>query len=170
MDQTLINQVISWREGRRLRAYELHQHGWKQKDIAAALGVTPGAVSQWLKRAREEGGIVALRRRPIPGPQARLTPEHLSRLPALLAQGAEAFGFRGQVWTHPRVAALIEQQFGVRYHPTHAGRLLQQVGWTPQKPVVRATQRNEEAIQTWRTERWPALKQTRRPKDERWSS
>src|SRR5262245_7616314 len=153
MDQTLINHVISWREGRRLRAWELHQQGWKQKDIAAALGVTPGAVSQWLKRAREEGGIVALRRRPIPGPKPRLTPEQRAKLPELLAHGAEAFGFRGQVWTHPRVAALIEQQFGVRYHPTHAGRLLQELGWTRQKPVVRATQRNEPTIQTWRTER-----------------
>jgi len=165
MDPTLINQNISWREGRRFRAHELHQHGWKQKDIAAALGVTPGAVSQWLKRARDEGGIVALRHRPIPGPKARLTPEQRATLPELLAQGAEAFGFLGQVWTHPRVAALIEQQFGVRYHPTHAGRLLQQVGWTPQKPVVRAGQRNEEAIHTWRTERWPALKKRRKPKD-----
>jgi transposase len=166
MNQTLINQVTSWRAGRRFRAFALHQAGWKQKDIAAALGVTPGAVSQWLKRAREEGGMAALRRRPIPGPQARLTPEQRAKLPELLAQGAEAFGLRGQVWTHPRVAALIQQQFGVRYHPTHAGRLLQQLGWTRQQPVVRATQRKEEVIQAWRSERWPALKKTRRPKDE----
>lgn len=170
MDQTLINQVISWREGRRFRAFELHQQRWKQKDIAVALGVTPGAVSQWLKRAREEGGIVALRRRPIPGPKRRLTPEQRAKLPELLAQGAEAFGFRGQVWTHPRVAALIEQQFGVRYHATHAGRLLQELGWTRQKPMVRATQRKEEAIQRWRTQGWPALKQRPRPKDEPSSS
>jgi transposase len=166
MNQTLSNQVTSWREGRRFRAYELYQAGWKQQDIAAALGVTPGAVSQWLKRAREEGGMAALRRRPIPGPQARLTAEQRAKLPTLLAQGAEAFGFRGQGWTHPRVAALIQQQFGVRYHATHAGRLLQQLGWTRQKPVVRATQRQEEASQTWQPERWPAFQQTHRPQDE----
>jgi transposase len=165
MDPTLINQAISWREGRRFRAWELHQQGWKQKDIAAALGVTPGAVSQWLKRAREQGGIVALRRRPIPGPKARLTEEQRAKLPELLARGAEAFGFRGQVWTHPRVAAFIQQQFGVRYHPTQAGRLLRALGWTRQKPVVRATQRNERAITEWRTERWPKLKKRRRTKD-----
>ncbi len=170
MNQTLINQVTSWREGRRFRAYELHHQGWKQKDITAALGITPGAVSQWLKRAREEGGMVALRRRPIPGPKRKLTDEQRAKLPELLARGAAAFGFRGDVWTHPRVAALIKQEFGVRYHPTHAGRLLQALGWTRQQPVVRATQRNEEAIQQWRTEYWPALKQTPGLKDERLSS
>ena len=45
----------SWREGRRLRALDLHEQGWAGKAIAEALGVTQGAVSQWLKRAREGG-------------------------------------------------------------------------------------------------------------------
>jgi transposase len=160
MDPVLSNQVISWREGRRFRAHELHQQGWKQKDIAAALGVTPGAVSQWLKRAREEGGIVALRRRPVPGPPARLTAEQFAKLPELLAQGAEALGLRGAVWTQPRVAALIKQQFGVVYSARHAGRLLAQLGWSRQKPERRATQRNEAAIQEWQEKTWPALKKS----------
>jgi predicted transcriptional regulator len=46
---------LDWREGRRRRAWELKEAGWKQQDIAAALGVTPGAVSQWLSRARQRG-------------------------------------------------------------------------------------------------------------------
>ena len=45
----------NWREGRRLRAWELHEQGWKQKDIAAALGVTEGAVSQWMSRGKTQG-------------------------------------------------------------------------------------------------------------------
>jgi predicted transcriptional regulator len=51
---------LAWREGGRRRAWELKQQGRKQQDIAAALGVTPGAVSQWLKRAHEQG-VDALR-------------------------------------------------------------------------------------------------------------
>ena len=77
-----------------------------------------------------------------------------------LALGAEAFGFRGQLWTHPRVSALIEQPLGVGYHPTHPGRLLQQLGWTQQKPVVRATQRKEAALGDWQANSWPALKKS----------
>jgi predicted transcriptional regulator len=43
---------LDWRDGRRRRAWELKEQGWKQIAIAAALGVSPGAVSQWLRRAR----------------------------------------------------------------------------------------------------------------------
>ena len=61
MEKTLSSQkATDWREGRRLRAWELKQEGWKQRDIARALGVSKGAVSQWMKRAKQEG-VEALR-------------------------------------------------------------------------------------------------------------
>ena len=78
----------SW-EWRRQRAWELHQQGWWQKDIAAALGVSCAAVCQWLKRAREKG-VEALRTQPRPGGPAKLTAEQRDRIPAWLACGAEA--------------------------------------------------------------------------------
>jgi transposase len=53
MEKTLSSQATNWREGRRLRALELKERGWKQSEIAEALGVSEGAVSQWMKRARE---------------------------------------------------------------------------------------------------------------------
>src|SRR5215470_2890845 len=113
---------LDWREGRRRRAWELKQQGWKQQDIAAALGITAGAVSQWLKRAREQG-VEALRRHPAPGRQPRLTAEQLAHLPTLVERGPEAYGFRGQVWTCKRVAEVIRRAFGVTYHPAHVSRL-----------------------------------------------
>jgi transposase len=160
MQESSSDRVVDWREGRRLRAWELREAGWKQATIAAALGVTPGAVSQWLKRARL-GGRAALRRHPAPGPTPKLTAEQRACLPALLARGAEAFGWRGDVWTAPRVAVLIQEAFGVRYHPAHVSRVLRAVGWSPQKPRRRASQRNEAEIAAWFAERWPALKKGR---------
>jgi len=146
-----------WREGRRIRAWELKQLGWTQKEIAIALGVTPGAVSQWMKRAKE-GGAGALRTRPRSGRPPKLGDEQRSQLPALLESGAEAYGFRGDLWTTERVAEVIARQFGVRYHPAHVSRILRELGWTVQRPVRRATQRDEGAIKAWQEERWPALK------------
>jgi transposase len=119
--------------------------------------VTSGAVSQWMRRGRESG-IDGLRRRIAPGPQPKLTAEQLGHLPVLLAQGAKAWGFDEEVWTTRRIAAVIEQVFGVRYHPAHISRLLRAIGWSPQKPITRATQRNEAAIAAWYAQRWPALK------------
>jgi transposase len=149
-----------WREGRRLRAWALHQQGWKQKAIAQALGVTRGAVSQWMTRG-DAGGIQALRNRKSPGAPRRLTTVQRDQLPTLLARGAEAFGFRGDIWTRARIAAIITRAFGVSYHRDHIGRLLRDIGWSVQKPVERATQHDEAAIARWRDARWPARKQKR---------
>jgi transposase len=151
------NPRLDWLEGRRKRAWELKQQGWKQQDIAAALGVTKGAVSQWLRRAREDG-VEALRRHPPPGPTPKLTTEQLACLPGLLAPGAEAYGYRGQVWTTRRVAEVIWRTWGVSYHPGHVSRLLRSVRLSVQEPIERATQRDEPAITAWQTEGWPALK------------
>ena len=71
MSGTDSSQAADWREGRRIRAWELKQEGWKQRHIAQALGVSAGAVSQWLKRGRE-GGVEGLRRRPPPWRTASL--------------------------------------------------------------------------------------------------
>lgn len=152
---------LDWKEGRRRRAWELHEQGWKQKDIAAALGVSKGAVSQWLKRAKDQG-VEGLYRHPAPGRQPKLSAEQLAQLPHLLAKGAEAYGFRGQVWTTGRVAEVLKREFGVSYHPAHCSRLLRARKQSVQKPVQRASQRDEVAIQRWKDEQWPALK--KRPK------
>jgi transposase len=141
MEKTLSSQATNWREGRRLRAWELHQRGWKQEEIAEALEVTQGAVSQWLKRAKE-GGVAGLRHRPPPGAAPRLSFEQRAQLLELLSRGAEALGFQGEVWTQPRVATLI----GVSYDPSQVGRILKASGWSRQKPVQRATQRDEKVI------------------------
>src|SRR5436190_15556623 len=135
------------REWRRMRAWELKQQGWTRKDIAAALGVTEGAVSQWMKRARAGGGAEALRHSSPPGRGARLTAGQRARIPELLARGAEASGFRGDVWTAGRVAEVIWREYRVRYHRDHVGKLLREAGWSPQRPITRASRRDERVIE-----------------------
>lgn len=152
-------------EWRRRRAWELYELGWWQKDIAAALGVSRAAVCQWIKCAREGGGVKALRSRPHLGGPSKLTAEQRAQLPALLARGAPAYGFRGDVWTAKRVAEVLWRTFGVRYHPDHVSRLLREAGWSRQQPIERATQRDEEAIRRWYEERWPALRKKRPRRD-----
>jgi transposase len=157
MEKTLSSQATDWREGRRLRAYELKLKGWKQTQIADALGVTEGAVSQWMRRAKEEG-VEGLRHKPPPGATPRLSNDERARLPELLGRGAQAHGFRGDVWTCERVAKVIRKEFGVSYHPAHVSRLLKALRHSLQKPKSRANQRDEEAIERWKEERWPSLK------------
>src|SRR5919107_60845 len=108
----------NWNEARRRQAWRLKQQGWPQRQIAEALGVSEGAVSQWLKRAREAGPD-ALRPLPPPGPPRRLPAEQLARLPELLHRGPAAYGFRGELWTRGRIAAVIQLEYRISYHPRH---------------------------------------------------
>jgi transposase len=151
----------NWREWRRLRALHLKQQGWFQRDIAEALGVSEESVSRWLARARY-GGPEALLAHPAQGRPAKLSDAQKRLIPEFLWHGPEAYGFRGQVWTRARIARVIEEEFGVRYHKGHVGRLLQELCWTPQVPIRRAIQRDEEAIERWRDEVWPQLRRRAR--------
>lgn len=146
-----------WREARRRQAWELKQQGWKQNAIARALGVSEGAVSHWLKRVKQEGEA-GLASHPPPGRKAKLTEGQGQGLPQLLAQGAEAHGFRGDVWTSGRVQALIARQFGVVYHRDHVRKLLREMGLSYQQPIERAAQRDEARIAAWEREDWPRIK------------
>jgi len=139
---------------------ELKDTGWKQREIATALDVSEGAVSRWLKKVDEQGkaGLCA---RPHTGRRPELTQEEKRLLPDFLGHGAEAYGFRGAVWTCARVRKVIEQEFGARYHRSHVARLLKELKWTPQQPIERATQRDEPEISRWREEIWLEMKKKR---------
>jgi transposase len=158
-----------WQAARRLQTWHLKQWGWSQRQLAEALGVSEGAVSQWMTRARDVGPE-ALRRRPPPGAARRLSPEPLARLPAWWHRGPPVYGVRRELWTRRRVAAIIRLEFGVSYHPRHVGRLLDAIRWSPPTPARRARQRDETALARWREHTWPAIKRGRRPTSKRSSS
>lgn len=155
--KTLSKTSQDVREFRRLRAVELYEQGWRAIRIADALGVTRGAVSQWLKLYQEKG-LESLRYKRVAKKPARLSQQQKIELVAMLSQGAENFGYVGQIWTQARVGELIKRKFGVCYHLNHVGKILKACGWTYQKPALRASQRNDEAVRQWCTERWPELK------------
>ena len=143
-------------------ALELHQEGWTQRDIAAALGATESAVSQWLASARHGGPEALISHTDRRGVAPKLTAEQLRLIPDFLWHGAEAYGFRGDLWTCGRVVGVIREELGITYSKSQMSRLLKQLGWTPQIPITRAIQRDEEAIARWRVESWPELREKAR--------
>lgn len=139
-----------------MQAWQLKQSGWTQAEIAVALDVSEASVSRWIARAHRNGPI-ALLAQAVPGRPPELEPEQIRLIPDFLAHGAEAYGFVGEVWTCARVGQVIAEEFGVAYHKSHVSRLLKKLHWTPQMPIARATQRDEEEIECWRVEVWPRL-------------
>ena len=144
-----------WREWRRFRAVELAQLGWVHQTSPRRWVCRKKPASLWLAHART-AGIAGLLAQPHGG-HVKLTPEQLRLVPDFLWHGAEADGFRGDVWTCPRIAKVLRWELGVSFHKDHVSRMLKAMGWTPQIPITRAIQRNEEEIERWRTETWPKL-------------
>jgi transposase len=157
-------------EARRLRAAELFAAGVRQAEVARQLEVSPQAVSVWHARC-QSGGTEGLRSRGPSGPTPRLSDGQLRRVEQALLDGATAHGFVGELWTLDRVAAVIERLTGVHHHPAWVWALLRhRLGWSVQRPVRRAAERDQAAIDRWVKERWPQILQTPNGAEPVWSS
>ncbi len=147
-------------EKRRFQAIRLLDEGLNQSEVARRLKVARQTVVRWVVQYRE-GGKDGLRKAGRAGRRARLSVSQRERLEGLLVRGPEALGYQTSLWTCPRVAHLIEQEFGIRYHEGHVWKILVGLGWSPQRPTGRARERNEEAIRTWQRRTWPDIKKKR---------
>lgn len=144
-------------EVRRRIAAKLLEEGRGIREVARLVGAAPSAVHGW-KQALIEGGPEALKAKPHPGKQPKLSAEQKAELEQELLKGPLEAGFSTELWTLERVAQVIERKFGVRYHPGHVWRILRGMNWSFQKPEGRARERDEEAIARWRQEDWPRIK------------
>jgi len=146
-------------ENRRKQAAKLFRAGERLAWVARALKSSRQSVSRWYRRWKQ-GGASALRGAGRAGRKPRLNAAQLRQVEAALRRGARAHGLGTDLWTLPRVAAVIEGVTGVRYHPGHVWRILGALGWSLQRPARRARERDEEAVQQWISQRWPAVKKT----------
>jgi transposase len=119
--------------------------------------VSAQAASVWYRHWRQ-GGEAALGGAGRAGRRPRLSQTELDAVAQALSKGPAAFGFDTDLWTLARVAAVIEQLTGVRFHPGHVWRLLRRLDWSPQRPARRAAERDEAEIARWRAEEWPRSK------------
>jgi transposase len=145
-------------EKRRFEAIRLlEEEGLKQAEIARRVKVVRQTVARWIQQYRRQGKE-GLKKAGRAGRKPLLTASDLKRLEQLLKRGPEVLGYETPLWTCPRVAHLIENEFGVRYHEGHVWKVLVRLGWSPQRPTGRARERNEELIRHWKTKKWPAIK------------
>lgn len=142
-------------ERRRRRAVELVDQGESPAKVARILGVHETSVHRWRRMARRPCGLNA---KPAPGPQPGLSDYHLHKLERLLLQGAKKHGWPNQLWTAGRVARLIQQRFGLCYHPEHVRKILKQrLGWTSQKPKRKARERDDKEVERWLGDELPRI-------------
>jgi transposase len=106
-------------------------------------------------------GIEALAAKPHRGRTSKLDDAQKARLEKILVAGPLASGYGTDLWACRRVAELVQKTFGMSYHPEHLGRILYDLGFSPQKPEQLARERDEAAIARWRRRAWPRIKMGR---------
>ena len=156
-------------ERRRLEGLKLLRQGLNQSEVARRVKVCSQTVSRWARTVAERGEK-ALKAAGRAGRLPLLDFRQRQHLVSLLLEGPEKLGYETPLWTYPRVADLIEREFGVRYHAGHVWKVLRQLNWSPQRPKGRALERNEEAIVEWKRKTWPAIKKKPTKKAARLSS
>ena len=150
-------------ERRRKQAAGLFAKGRSAPEVARRLGVARQVAYRW-KDAWKQGGKPALASKGPAGRKARLAADQTRIITNALLAGPAARGYKTALWTLPRVADLIEDLTGVRYHPGHVWRILGASGFSCQRPERRAVERDEKAIRKWQRVEWPALKKKPGPK------
>lgn len=142
----------------RIRAVKQIEDGAHPEDVAEVLGLDRSTVFKWVARYRE-GGIAALKAKPVPGRPAKLEGRQIARLYALIVgSDPRQLQFDYALWTREMVRQVIRREFKVALSVVSVGRLLKKMGLSAQRPLHRAYEQNPEAVERWKTETYPAIR------------
>lgn len=145
-------------EAIRIRAVEQIQAGAHPENVAESLGMDRSTVFAWVAKFRE-GGIEALRAKPVPGRPPKLSGGQLRKLYTLIVgANPQQLQFEFALWTREIVREVIRREFGVALSAVSVGRLLRMIGLSPQRPLYRAYQQDPEAVERWKSEEYPAIR------------
>lgn len=140
-----------------MKAGKLFGKGIAQAEVARRFGATRTAALYWY-RAWQKDKTNGLKSKGKPGFASRLSEKNRKRFKRAIEQGPEYHGFETQLWTLSRLAAVMKKTTGVRFGHNHTWEVVRSLGFTCQKPQVRARERDEMAIAEWKAKRLPGLK------------
>jgi transposase len=145
-------------EHRRILAVQRVLEGYSAEEVAEFLGVDPRSVRRWVTAHREAGdeGLLA---RPTAGRPPKLTSTQEKIIRRWLADKPTEHGFATDLWTGPRLAHLIRQEFGIELNAKYLTVWLRHRGFTPQRPRRAPRQRHPEEIAAWLETQWPRIKE-----------
>ena len=144
-------------ENRRRLAVQRVGEGRSPAEVAGFLGVHVRTVQGWVA-AHRRAGDAGLAAKPQSGRPRKLAARQERTVLSWLSKSPLDFGFPTELWTAPRVAKLVKDRWGVKFHPRYLNEWLSARGITPQKPRAAARERDEAAIAAWRRRDWPRIK------------
>jgi len=142
----------------RIRAVSRVQEGESPEVVIASLGFSRACIYNWLAMYRA-GGWHALKARPIPGRPRKLDGRAMKWIyEAVATKDPQQFKFPFALWTRGMIAQLIRRRWGVKLSRSSVGRLLRQLGLSPQRPLYRAYQQDPEAVRHWKQTEYPRIR------------
>ena len=155
-------------EDLRQKAVKAVLDGTKQVEVAKVLGITRQAIGKWLK-TYHVGGSKSLKAKKQGRPRGgKLLPWQSAQIAkTVVHRYPDQLKLPFYLWTREAVGQLIERRFGIRVSVWTVGRYLARWGFTPQKPMRQAFEKNPEAVRRWLEEEYPAIfKQAKQEKAE----
>jgi transposase len=147
----------AYRVARRLQAVMLNSEGQTSGELARILKAPRSKVSAWLQRYQTDG-VDGLLEGYRSGRPSALTEMQQQQLEDILDSGPVAYGLDNGIWTSPMIAWVIQEQFGVQYHPGHVRKLLHAWGFSVQRPRRILARADVAAQDRWRRRIYPHLK------------
>lgn len=142
----------------RIRAVQRVEAGESPEVVIAALGLSRSCIYDWIAKYRE-GGIDALKAKPLEGRPRKLTGQQIEKLYKIITtKNPTQLSFEFALWTRAMIRELIRGEFGVKLSDTSVGRLLRKMGLSPQKPLNRAYQRDSSKVEAWLEKGFPEIK------------
>jgi len=136
------------------------EQGMSKAEAARAFGVSRTSVHAWIDLYDKNGEAGLTPKRPgRPKGGGRLKGWQAATIVNIIKDYCpDQLKMPFALWTREAVRDLIETRFGIRYSLGMVGRLLRRWGFTPQKPVTRAYERDDERIRKWLEREYPALR------------
>jgi len=147
----------AYRVARRLQAVVLNSEGHTSGELAQILKAPRSRVSEWLLRY-QANGMEGLLEGYRSGRPAGLNDTQRRELGDILDSGPVAYGLDTGIWTSPMIAWVIEEEFGVHYHPGHVRKLLHDLNFSVQRPRRVLARANAEEQDRWHRRIYPNLK------------
>jgi transposase len=147
----------AYRVSKRLQAIVLNAEGYTSGELAQVLKAPRSKISEWLARYQTYGTEGLLEGYRSGRPPA-LTLTQRQQLGDIVDSGPAAYGLDNGVWTSPMIAWIIEEEFGVAYHPGHVRKLLHALGFSVQRPRRVLVRANAAEQDRWHGRTFPQLK------------
>ena len=144
-------------EKRRLKAGILFKQGYSQAKVARTLRVTRAAVHYW-RQDYVKQGMRGLKSKGPVGFSSKLTKKDKNLFRKAILKGPLFYGYETDLWTIPRLKAILKKVTRVSFGNVWVWNIVRNLGFTPQKPQVKAVQRNDKKIKEWKDKTLPGLK------------